>query len=134
MAVAFPRLLIKLAEFLQLHFVLLFERFNLRVRADEIVRRAEVRVFDVRDLSSERAQILLRTFEVAQQFFLALVTQENRHAGGENASNQNHKPDTQVSWRSAFVHCFRHLAFLSRLFPGCAQRFRKRFYKIGEPG
>jgi hypothetical protein len=45
------------AELLQLPFVLFFERFNLRVCADEVVRRGEVRVFDVRDLPSEPVSI-----------------------------------------------------------------------------
>jgi hypothetical protein len=48
--VAFSCPFIQPAELLQLRFVLFFERFNLRVCADEVVRRGEVRVLDVRDL------------------------------------------------------------------------------------
>ena len=109
--VAFSCPFIQPAELLQLHFVLFFERFNLRVRADEVVRRGEVRIFDARDPPSELAQIGLGAVELAQHFFFVPVTKEKRHAGGDNASNKNHTCDTDVSWNSSFVSCLRHLAF-----------------------
>src|SRR5260370_40805246 len=96
--VAFPWPFIKPAELLQLPFVLFFERFNLRVRTDEIVRRGEVPVFDVRDLPSEHAQIGLGAFELAQHFLFVPVPHDQRDACSRDTGPKNNdNRDDRVS-------------------------------------
>jgi hypothetical protein len=53
--VAFARQTIKLRELLQLQFILLLDWFNLCVRADEVVRRRKIRIFDTCDLPPEHS-------------------------------------------------------------------------------
>ena len=117
--VAFPCPFIKPAELLQLPFVLFFEWFNLRVRTDEIVRRGEVRVFDVRDLPSEHAQIGLRAFELAQHFFLVPVPHHERDARSGDTGHKNDDRDDRVSPNSLLINRLRHSATEAyRVFPG----------------
>src|SRR6266404_4555119 len=108
MTVAFPCPFIKHAELLQLPFVLLFEWLNLRVRTDEVVRRGEVRVFDVRDLPSEPTQIGLRAFELAQHFFLVPVPHYERDSRSGDTNHKNDDRHDRVSPNSLLFHRLRH--------------------------
>src|SRR5437762_359772 len=118
--VAFPCSFIKPAELLWLPFLLSFEWFNLRVRTDEIVRRGEVRVFDVRDLPSEHAQFGLGAFELAQHFFLVPVPHHERDARSSDTGHKNDDRDDRVSPNSLLINRLRHNATeTNRVFPGC---------------
>src|SRR6266481_1602124 len=108
--VAFPCPFTKPAELLQLHFVLFLERFNLRIRTDEIVRRGEVRVFDVRDLPSEHAQIGLGAFELAQYFFLVPAPHHERDARSGDTGHKNDDRHDRVPPNSLFINRLRHHA------------------------
>src|SRR5260370_14278569 len=117
--VAFPWPFIKPAELLQLPFVLFFDGFNLRVRTNEIVRRGEVRVFDVRDLHSEHAQFGLGAFELAQHCFLVPVPHHERDARSGDTGHKNDDRDDRVSPNSLFINRLRHNATEAyRVFPG----------------
>jgi hypothetical protein len=117
--VAFSCPFVKPAELLQLLFVLFFERFNLRVRADEVVRRREVRVLDAGDLPTEHPEIGLGAFELVQQFFLAPVPHHEPDARSGDTGHKHDDRHDRVPPNSFLVNCLRHDALAAyRVFIG----------------